>query len=78
MKSFKLQIGSVRIISLRIIIIYIESCLGVYVFKQTFETLICPTILSLVGKTRRRFRRVCAIFQADCANFLFLYVQNML
>ena len=55
-KSFKLLIGSVRIISIRIIIICIESCLGVYVFKQTFETLICPTILSLVGKTRRRCR----------------------
>ena len=55
-KSFKLLIGSVRINSIRIIIICIESCLGVYVFKQTFETLICPTILSLVGKTRRRCR----------------------
>ena len=69
-KSFKLLIGSVRIISIRIIIICIESCLGVYVFKQTFETLICPTILSLVGKTRRR---VCAIFWAGCANFLLLF-----
>ena len=27
-------------------------------------------------KTRRRCRRVCAIFQASCANFLLLYVQS--
>ena len=32
----------------------------------------------LDGKTRRRYRRICAIFQAGGANFLLLYVQNML
>ena len=29
-------------------------------------------------KTRRRYRRVCAILQAGRANFLLLYVQNMI
>ena len=41
-------------------------------------TLNFTDITDIVGKTRRYCSYVCAIFQADCANSLLRYVQNML